>query len=224
MFHEVYMKQVSRKKSLLILLSATLMIGVLVFVLLMFSARTFSIYMKDSPDRYTNIDAEYEHEGILKLESAVKEGNRWVVTFRALKPGRPALTVLFPHAKENESTMVDKQYTTLYVTKVGTILRDGDLDFNGFYIICLGLAAMFGFYGVYLFLQYRRRKKTDFFSYNTVLDLGLSLFFLLHALVFTGLLFVSLFYPVVCRTICINSADGIFAAARAGACCCDGNQ
>lgn len=189
------MKEGNRKKSLLILLSATLIIGVLVFVLLLFSARTFSIYMKDSPDGYTNIDAEYEHDGILKLDSAVKEGNRWVVTFRAVKPGRTAVTVLFSHAKVNETAMVDKQYTTLYVTKFGTILRDGDLDFNGFYILCFGLAAIFGFYGVYLFLQYRRRKKIDFFSYNTVLDLGLSLFFLLHALVFSGLIFMSLFYP-----------------------------
>ena len=82
------MKEVNRKKSLLILLSATLIIGVLVFVLLLFSARTFSIYMKDSPDGYTNIDAEYEHDGILKLESAVKEGNRWVVTFRGLPLNR----------------------------------------------------------------------------------------------------------------------------------------
>ena len=39
------MKEVNRKKSLLILLSATLIIGVLVFVLLLFSARTFSICM-----------------------------------------------------------------------------------------------------------------------------------------------------------------------------------
>ena len=189
------MKLPNRKKNLLVLFCAALIIGVLVFVCLLFSARTFSIYMKESTDGYSGVDVTFDNKGILTLDSAEKKGDRWVVTFRAVKPGKTGGTVLFAHSGEDYAQLFDKYYLMLYVTKLGTILQPGELDFNGFHIICFGLAALFGFYGVYLFLQYRRRKKTDFFSYDTVLDLGLSLFFLLHGLVFSGLLFLSLLYP-----------------------------
>jgi len=189
------MKQTNRKKNLLVLFCAALIIGALVFLCLLFSARTFSIYMKESPDGYSGVDVTFDNEGILTLDSAKKKGDRWVVTFRAVKPGKTGGTVFFAHPGEDYAQLFDKYYITLYVTKLGTILQPGELDFNGFHIMCFGLASLFGFYGVYLFLQYRRRKKTDFFSYDTVMDLGLSLFFLLHGLVFSGLLVLSLLYP-----------------------------
>ncbi len=189
------MKHTIRKRNLFVLFCAALGIGLVVFVLLLFSARTFSIYMKDSQNGYSDVDVVYGQNGIVEMESAVKDGTRWVVTFRALKPGQTSATVLFAHNGKEYASLFDKYHTTLYVTKIGTILQPGELDFNGFFVLCFGIASLFGFYGVYLFLQYRRRKKTDFFSYDTVLDLGLSLFFLLHALVFSGLLFASLIYP-----------------------------
>ena len=189
------MKHRSLRKNLTVVALAAVVIGVLIFVLLLFSARTFHVYMKESPDGYAGVTAEMKDPAVVEMVSADKKGKNWVVTFRALQPGGTEVDVAFSHKGEAYGDLKDYYHTFLYVTKVGTILETGNKDFNGFHILCGGLSAFFLFVGIYLFLQYRRRKKTDFFSYDTVLNLGLSMFFLLHGVLFLGLLLLCVIHP-----------------------------
>ncbi len=178
------MKPNSLNRSLLIVALFGLCVGVAVFVLLLFSARTFNIYMRESSDGYLDVKAEYSEPGIVEMVDTKKQDSIWVVKFRALKSGDTAVSVLFSHKSESYKDLTDTHYTNLHVTRFGTIVQPGELDFNGFHILCVGFMLFFLFAGVYLFVQYRRRKKLDFFSYETVLNLGLSLLFLLHTLIF----------------------------------------
>lgn len=180
------MKKNSLNRSLLIIALFGVCVGVVVFVLLLFSARTFNIYMRESADGYSDVKAEYSEPGIVEMIDAKKQGDVWVVTFRALKRGETSVSVLFSHKNMEYQDLTDAYHTAMYVTRFGTILQPSELDFNGFHIMCVGFLLLFLFAGVYLFLQYRRRKKLAFFSYETVLNLGLSLLFLLHAMIFFG--------------------------------------
>ena len=189
------MKRRSIQQNLAVVALAAVAIGVVTFVLLLFSARTFDIYMKESPDGYTDATAEIKDPAVVEMVSAEKKGEHWVVTFRALQPGETEVDVAFFHGGEAYGDLKDYYHTFLYVTRVGTILESGNKDFRGFHILCGGLSVFFLFVGIYLFLQYRRRRKTDFFTYDTVLDLGLSLFFLLHGALFFALLVFCVVYP-----------------------------
>ena len=188
------MKKTDLKKNLLVIGLVGICIAAVTFVLLLFASRTYNIYMKDSENGYSAVSAEIEDPEIVEFVSAEKQKDQWVVTFRALKPGETEVTSVFAHSDPVYGTFRDRYYIYLHVTRFGTILAPGDLDFNGFHILCVGISSFFLFIAVYLFLQYRRRKKTDFFSYETVLELGLSLFFLLHGGLFLGL---HLFFRIV---------------------------
>lgn len=189
------MKRTDLKKNLLVIALAGVCIGAVTFVLLLFSARTYSIYMPESKDGYQNVTAEIGNPDVVEMISVEKKDEVWAVTFRAKQPGGTEVAAVFPHTSEDYGTLKDRHYSFLYVTRFGTILEPADLDFNGFYILCGALAAFFLFAGVYLFLMYRRRKRETFFSYDTVLNLGLSLFFLLHGAVFFGLVVFCLVNP-----------------------------
>ncbi len=181
------MKNIHLKKSLLIIGGVVLGIAVVTFVLLLFSARTYTIYMRERDDPYVKVTPVYSQEGIVDMVSAEKKGKTWQVTFRALQPGEVVVTINFTHSNAEYGEMTDKYNTPLHVTPFGTILEKGFQDFNGFFILCGGIALAFLFAGLYLLIQYRRKKKQDFFSYDTVQFLGLGLFFLLHGLLFFGL-------------------------------------
>ena len=189
------MKRRSFRQNLAVVALAAVVIGALTFVLLLFSARTFNVYMKESADGYLDATAEIKDPAVVEMVSADKKGENWVVTFRALQPGETEVDVAFSHSGEAYGDLKDYYHTFLYVTRVGTILEPGNMDFHGFHILCGGLSVFFLFVGVYLFLQYRRCRKTDFFTYDTVLNLGLSLFFLLHGVLFVGLLLFCVVYP-----------------------------
>lgn len=189
------MKRRSFRQNLAVVALAAVGVGVLIFVLLLFSARAYRIYMKECPDGYADVTAEIKNPAVVKMVSAEKKGENWVVTFRALEPGETEVDVAFTHSGEAYGELKDYYHTFLYVTKVGTILEAANKDFSGFHILCGGLSAFFLFVGIYLFLQYRRRRKTDFFSYDTVLNLGLSGFFLLHGMLFLVLLLFCGVYP-----------------------------
>ena len=183
------------KKKLLVIFLIGLIISAVTFAVLCFSARTYSIYMKESQDGYSEISAEYSEEGIVELIDSHKEEDVWVVTFRALKMGHTDVTVLFYHSSEAYGMLQDKYYDVFYVTPFGTILEPGRIDFNGFYYLCSGISLFFFLVGFYLIITFRKKKKDDFFRYDTILDLGIGLFLVLFGILFLGLMAFSLIAP-----------------------------
>ena len=181
----------SIKKTILVIFIIGLIVSVLTFGALCFSARTFSIYMKESPDGYSDITAEYSSDGIVEMVGAQKEGDFWKVTFRALKPGSTEVKVLFSHSGEEYELLQDTYHDMLFVTPVKTIFEPSNLNFNGFYYLCSGISLFFFCAGFYLLHNFRMKNRTDFFKYETVLNLGIGLFMLVFAFLFLGLMIFS---------------------------------
>ena len=124
------MKPNSLKKNLLVIALAAVCIGAVTFVLLLFSARTFPVYMRDSEDGYRSATAEIADPAVVEMVSAEKQNDNWVVTFRALKPGGTEIAALFEHSSEVYGDLKDSYHTYLYVTRFGTILEPADLSFR----------------------------------------------------------------------------------------------
>lgn len=181
------MKNTNWNKNLLVIGAAGGAIAAVVLILLIFTARTYTIYMKESADGYARVTAEYSEPGVVEMVSDKMQNEFCAVTFRALKPGVVSVEVVFDHRDAAFEGQADRYYTSLRVTKLGTILEPANLDFNGFYILCGGLALFFLFAGVHLIVVYRKSKAQRFFSYETVLHLGVGAFLLLQGLLFLGL-------------------------------------
>ncbi len=179
------MKQNSLKKHLLVFAAATLIAAVLIGGLLCAMGRTFTFPVHEYTP-YRDVLVEFETPGVAEVISKEKKDDNWVIRFRAVAPGSTAVTVICPHLNEGYQ-LNDSVGTYLHVTKLRTIIEVGRVRFSGTHVLCCGLSIYFLFVGVYLFLQYRRQKKTDFFSHETVLYLGLSLFILLLGLLFLAL-------------------------------------
>lgn len=191
------MKQSGWKQTVLIIGAAGAAIAAITFAVLLFTARTYTIYMRESQDGYEAITAEYDNEGIVEMIGAEKNRNEvWEVRFRAVKPGDTVIRVRFAHSdRESYQGLQDTYGLSLHVTRCGTILEPADLDFNGFYVLCGGLAAFFLFAGCLLLRQYRKRKATRFFFYGTVLRLGIGGFLLLQGLLFLALIIACTVFP-----------------------------
>lgn len=181
------MKQFSWKKNLLVIGTAGVAIAAIVLILLYFTARTYTIFMRESPDGYDRVTAEYSAPGVVEIVSDQLSGEFRTVKFRALKPGMTEVNISFEHHDEVYRQMHDHYYTTFTVTKLGTIIDTGELGFNGFYYVCGGFAVFFLFAACWLLNAYRKNRAQQFFSYDTVLCFGNGLFFLLIGLLFLGL-------------------------------------
>lgn len=69
------MKRRSFRHNLAVVALAAVVIGVVTFALLLISARTFPIYMKESPDGYTGATAEIKDPAVVEMVSAEKKAN-----------------------------------------------------------------------------------------------------------------------------------------------------
>ena len=182
------MKQTSWKKNLIVIGTACGVIAVIVLLLLlMFFARTYTIYMKESDDGYVRVTAEYSEPDVVEMVSEKLQNGSRRVKFRAVQPGNVEVTVSFYHNNAQYAGLIDQYHTTLYVTRLGTILEPANLDFNGFHILCGGFVLFFLFAGTYLLLVYRKNWAQRFFLHETVLHLGVGAFLLLQGLLFLGL-------------------------------------
>ena len=192
------MKPNRKKKNVLVILSAALIVAVVTVVILLLVDRTFTYYVHEY-NPYSDVIPEFETNGVVEVVSKEKLDGEWKIVFRSVAPGETAVTIDCPHAS-NEGELHDAMGIFFHVTKAGTIIETGRLNFHGFHFMCGGFFVCLMFISMYLFLQYRRQKKWNFFTHDTILHLGLSLFFLLQALLFFA-------FEIYCL-ICPEDANG----------------
>ncbi len=163
-----------KNKPLLHLITGYIIIAVLTFSAVIIAGRTYTVYLQDI---YKNSEAKIEvlDESIIKQsEAVVKKDNCLKVKFKADNSGKTRITLTVFNADNK------KEYTRacydVSVLPTRVIYVTG-CDFGGYQFVLLGifLTALFSF--AFALKQYRLRKKQQFFSYKTVLDLALIIFF-----------------------------------------------
>ncbi len=187
------MKPNSLKKNALVIFAAVLIVSVLTAAILIPLGRTFTYYVHEY-NPYSDVIPEFKTPGVVEVVSKEKQGTEWKIVFRAVAPGETAVMIDCPH-EDQSFALNDTMGTFFRVTKLGTIIEPARLSFHGFHFLCAGIFVCLAFIGVYLFLQYRRQKQWCFFSHDTILHLGLSMFFLLLSLLFLGLQVFCLLHP-----------------------------
>ena len=169
------------KKTALRIGAGYLAILLLTLAAVLLTGGTYTAYINNlfNSDRIT---VEYETEGIVENTQIKTVRGVTAFTFRAVKPCDTTVVVtIFSEKNDTDRTMM---MLDCHVLPTGVVYLKG-YDFGGHAFVVAGLALLTLYSFAIYFKQFRIKKKTQFFSYKTVLDLGLTIFFgLLGAMYF----------------------------------------
>ena len=182
-----------KKKSVTAIIFVYVAIIVFTLAAVFIAGRSYTVYLHNPYDSDL-ITVEYSNEGIIK-DTKIKHTHGYTnITFKCLTAGKTQVNITIKNnvpGHEGESTGLLYEFTVL---PTGVIYVTG-CDFGGYYFILLGIAfiTVFSFY--ICFVQFKKRKKTQFFSYKTVLDCALIVFFGIQSLMYLGLFTCCVLYP-----------------------------
>ncbi len=168
-------------------------LGIILFTVLavLIAGRHYTVYLAN-PSGSDHITVEYSTEGILTNTGITNRGGYTRFTFKALKEGNTTVTATV-YNRENENS---KNIITLkaVVLPTGVIYLTG-YDYGGWQFTLLGMSLMMLYSFALCLAGFIRRKKSQFFSYKTVLYFALLVFFGLQSLMYSGLFGLCLILP-----------------------------
>ena len=178
------------RKALTIII-LTLAFAVATFFTAVLQSKEITLYFWTPQDEYQSITVTYGTEGIVEDTYQEMEGGLLFIHFRPLKPGTTSLTVKCIHKGASQSS--DQFWDSLTVTSF-SMVYSGRYSFQGMHAAFALIAVYFLCLSIFLFFWHRQSKKAFHFSYRTILDLGLSLYFFSQGLILIGAVIYSLFF------------------------------
>nr|MCR4838820.1 YdcF family protein [Eubacterium sp.] len=179
------------------LLSLAILIGT--FLILRPKMKTLDLYY-DFGDEYASIEVILEPEGIATLDRIYQEDGVVHAILKSAAEGEAMVQVECYHDQgaaqdpDSEGNYSASFYTNVYVNHFG-MMYTGAYDFSGVRTLILALGLVFLASAIALFYWYRQSRRSTFFSYKTILDFGLGIYFLVQALVLLGAVMVDIIRP-----------------------------
>ena len=167
------------------LIISYIVIIVLMFVGLLTLGDTYSIYMVRVEPGNDVVNVDLEPEGVVEVADITMMENQVKVTIRAVAPGDTTVLTTYTMDKDNPGKYQSMMGSEITVTDRNIILN-GNFDFGGNQYTLSGIALIFLATAVFFLRGFIIRRKKDFFSYRTILDLGLFLYFTMLTAVFGG--------------------------------------
>ena len=160
--------------------------GVLIIILGAFvftGSETVDVYLTNfNGKHYTKIIPEYEKEGIAETALAESDEEYIHVRFRGVKKGDTVVRVVCYKADESELSFHDSFVFNLIVTRSHFIFTDRDYDIHGYQYLFFGITLIYLAFGIYMIHLFRQSRKSAFFSYHSIISLGLILYYMLQGL------------------------------------------
>ncbi|MBQ3848969.1 MAG: YdcF family protein [Clostridia bacterium] len=168
-------------------------IGIIIFtvIAILISGRSYTVYLNNpyNSDKATVISS---NESVVINSGISRSGDYTRFVFKAINEGKATVTAtIYNEANEKESISVHYEFSVL---PTGVFYLTG-YDYGGWQFTLIGMALMMLYSFIICFVQFERRKKIQFFSYKTVLDFSLIVFFGLQSLMYLGLLGICLILP-----------------------------
>ena len=196
------MSKTTKKIFIILYIAVVMVITVTVF----FVSRTYTAYL-ENPEQSQNITLTHEagEEGVLAIKKITNYRNLSCITLKALKPGTETVSVSV-HAPEVD-TVSRTQYLACKATRAG-LLFAGGYNFRGFQFIYMGIGALELLTGILMFIRYAYRRKHNFFTYKSVLDLSLGVYFSVRSMMYFGLVGYTVVNPSNYRGLQIYESVG----------------
>lgn len=179
------------KKKNLLFIAGLLVIVLFTQLGILTFGKNYTAYVRN-PYNSHDVKVEFSQEGIVEVKDIKYKSEYVAVKFRSVKPGTAdATATVFDEANRLNNTSVHIMFTVL---PTGVLYITG-YEYGGYRFTVFGIAFM----TVYLFAVclycFIHRKKTQFFSYKTMLDLALCIFFGLQSVIYIGLFALSVIVP-----------------------------
>lgn len=180
-----------KKKSKIYIAAGYIAIIVFTFLAILTAGRSYTVYLIN-PYGSDKASIEYSVEGIVTNIDIANKGDYTRFSFKGIKEGTSTVTATI-YSRENElnKTIVTLDFTVL---PTGVLYLTG-YDYGGWQFTLLGIALLMFYSFAICLVRFRRRKKTQFFSYKTLLDFALIIFFGLQSIMYSGLLGICLIFP-----------------------------
>ena len=146
---------------------------------------TYYLYFERVDTANDTAYAEVEPEGIVEVVDVEMMDNMVKATFRSLKQGTCHASLTYVLNKDNPMEYMSIIGSELMVMSHGIILSDS-YDFGGNQWILIGIVLLFLVTMIHFFRCFILKLKHDFFSYRTILDMALSLYFLILTVIFAA--------------------------------------
>ena len=179
------------------LLSSAILIST--FLILRPGMKTLDLYHSFG-DEYAYIQVTLEPEGIVTVDRTYQEDGVVHALLGSVAEGETQVQVKCyndipsepdPDTNDNYSASF---YNTVYVNRFGMIYT-ASYDFHGVRALIMALGLVFLASAILLFHWYLQSRRHSFFSYKTILDFGLTIYFLVQALVLLGAVALDFFRP-----------------------------
>lgn len=179
------------KKQILISIACYIIIAVLTVTAVFAFGRSYDVYLRN-PYNSDKTGIVYSDEGVVENTDIQFIDSHIKFSFKSVGSGKTLVeSTVFNNENENEYMSV---YYEFKVLPTGIIYVTG-YDFGGWQFVVYGMAAMMLLSFIISLKSFINRKKTQFFSYRTVLCLALTVFFGLQFLVYTALSVGCVLYP-----------------------------
>ena len=180
-----------KKNPIKILIVSYVLIALLTLSAVIIAGKTYTVYLSN-PYAHSNTSVEVLNKSVVEESEISKKGEYLKVVFRAKQSGKSEIKIKITNAdNEKENTQA---YYEMSVLPTNVIFVSG-FDYGGYQAVLLGIFLLTVFTFGFALYKYRLRKKQQFFSYKTVIDLALIIFFGLQSLMYLVLFLGSVIIP-----------------------------
>ena len=180
------MIQPTLKKKILTILCVFLVYTIAIILVIFTKARVLDLQFHAPREDYTDISIHYEQEGIVEQLSLVQEGEVIKARLQPVADGPAGSTLVSIYCHHADYDTQDSFSLGVTVTKHG-LIYSSTYSFYGIRVVFGLLSFFFLTLALILFRWHRKAKKARHFSYQSIQDLGLSVFFLMLGLIHLAL-------------------------------------
>ena len=131
---------------------------------------------------YEKVIPEFQTEGIADTLIAESDDEFIHVRFKGIKRGKTSVKVVCHKEGEAASTFHDSYSFTLVVTRTHFIYSNNHYDINGYQYMFFAITLVYLVFGIYMIHLFIQSKRDTFFSYHSIISLGLILYYMLQGL------------------------------------------
>ena len=157
-------------------------------------AKKLDLAVSSSSDiEYSEFYAEYSDDNVVRVTSFSRDGEYYHINFEGVSPGRTDAVIYAVHAENHNIS--DSFWYTIVNTKGGILYTSNSYNFNGHQYLFIAVTIVSTAFAILMLIHFIRSKRKKYFSYETILSLGLFMYFSLQSLALLPFALESLIDP-----------------------------
>lgn len=144
-------------------------------------ARTLDIAVPSQGSiEYSDFYIECTEDNIVKMTAYKKSGEYYLIRLEGISSGETDVAINAVHAEDH--SISDAFWSSVTKTKSGILYTSNTLNFNGYQYLFIAVTIVFTIFAILMLIHFIQSKRKRYFSYETILSLGLFMYFSLQSM------------------------------------------